>query len=408
MSVDEDVDHDIARQAPEGPVIDASSDQRHIRKFPNVMTLHIRSLISGRFSAASLVRRLLLAGLSVAALPPSAWASDDACTASGAPGRKVVTEEVRIPSDTKGIELYLRTKHPAESTKFTPERVLLYVHGATYPSETAFDLQLNGFSWMDYLACRGFDVHLVDLRGYGRSTRPPEMAQPPEENGPIVNTGVAIRDVDSAVNHVLARRHIDKLNLLGWSWGTSIMGSYAAANPEKVARLVLYAPLWLRKTPSQLGGDGPLGAYRSVTIDQARTRWLNGVPQEKQADLIPPGWFDAWAQATWATDPDSGKWNPPVLRAPNGVVQDVREYWAAGMPYYDPRAIAAPTLLVHGEWDQDTPGYMAQAVFGLLENAAWKRLVVIGEGTHTVIMEKNRLQLFREVQLFLEEAPPRQ
>lgn len=349
--------------------------------------------------------RMLFFGPLLAALPASAL--DDTCAASGAPARKLIMEETRIPADSKGIELYLRNKRPADITKFAPERVLLYVHGATYPSETAFDLQLNGFSWMDYLACRGFDVHLVDLRGYGRSTRPAEMSKPPEENGPIVNTAVAIRDVDSAVNHLLAKRHLDKLNLLGWSWGTSIMGSYAAANPEKVARLVLYAPLWLRKTPSQLGGDGPLGAYRSVTMDQARTRWLNGVPQEKQADLVPPGWFDSWAQATWATDPDSGNWNPPVLRAPNGVVQDVREYWAAGMPYYDPRAIAAPTLLVHGEWDQDTPGYMAQAIFGLLENAAWKRLVVIGEGTHTVIMEKNRLQLFREVQLFLEEAPPR-
>jgi hypothetical protein len=85
------------------------------------------------------------------------------------------------------------------------------------------------------------------------------------------------------------------------------------------------------------------------------------------------------------------------------VLQDGRDYWSAGKPYYDPRAITASTLLIHAEWDQDTPGYMAQAVFGLLENAAWKRLVIIGEGTHSVIMERNRMQLFREVQLFLDE-----
>ena len=64
-------------------------------------------------------------------------------------------------------------------------------------------------------------------------------------------------------------------------------------------------------------------------------------------------------------------------------------------------------LITHAEWDVDTPAYMAQTLFGLLTNAAWKRLVVIGEGTHTVIMEKNRLQLFREVQQFLEESDPR-
>jgi len=33
----------------------------------------------------------------------------------------------------------------------------------------------------------------------------------------------------------------------------------------------------------------------------------------------------------------------------------------------------------------------------------YKRYVEIGEGTHTVIMEKNRMQLFQAVQQFLDE-----
>lgn len=40
-----------------------------------------------------------------------------------------------------------------------------------------------------------------------------------------------------------------------------------------------------------------------------------------------------------------------------------------------------------------------------LVNAQPKRLVIIGEGTHGVMMEKNRMQLFREV--FLDEGAPR-
>ena len=62
-----------------------------------------------------------------------------------------------------------------------------------------------------------------------------------------------------------------------------------------------------------------------------------------------------------------------------------------------------PTLLVNAEWDADTPTYMAAALFPRLVNAPYKRYVEIGEGTHTVIMEKNRMQLFREVQLFLDD-----
>jgi hypothetical protein len=47
---------------------------------------------------------------------------------------------------------------------------------------------------------------------------------------------------------------------------------------------------------------------------------------------------------------------------------------------------------------------MAHALFPLIVNAPWKRCVIIGEGTHSVVMEKNRLQLFREVQFFLEKG----
>jgi pimeloyl-ACP methyl ester carboxylesterase len=343
-----------------------------------------------------------LAGMvTLVAVTPLAQAAPSACEASGTPERALVSESYRIASDTPGIELYVRNKRPAQAKGFPSERILLYVHGATYPSETAFDLPLGGFSWMDYIACRGFDVYLVDLRGYGQSTRPPEMDRPAADHAPIVTTDVAVRDVGAAVDHILARRAVKKINLLGWSWGTAIMASYTAQNSGKVNRLTLYAPLWLRNTPPLIGGDGPLGAYRTVTKESARKRWYTNVPEAKQKDLIPAGWFEAWADATWATDPASAQ--SGLLRAPNGVVQDVREYWAAGKPAYDPGRIDVPVLLAHAEWDADTPSYMAQALFGLLVNAPWKRMVEIGEGTHTVIMERNRLQLFREVQLFLEE-----
>ena len=312
----------------------------------------------------------------------------------------LVTEHITIASDTPGIQLYIRNKRPQELA-VSADRILLYVHGATYPATTAFDLQLDGLSWMDYIAAHGWDVYLLDLRGYGKSTRPAEMDQPAKDNTPIVTTDVAIRDVSATVDYILKRRNVSRVSLLGWSWGTSIMAAYTAANNDKVSKLALYAPLWLRNTPGLIGGDGPLGAYRTVTRENARKRWLTGVPEDKQADLIPAGWFDAWAQATWGTDPEAK--NGGQLRAPNGVIQDVREYWAAGKPYYDPANIRVPTLLIKAEWDQDTPAYMSQALFPLLKNAPAKRYVEIGEGTHTVIMEKNRLQLFREVQAFLDE-----
>lgn len=140
-----------------------------------------------------------------------------------------------------------------------------------------------------------------------------------------------------------------------------------------------------------------------MTVDATRERWLKGVPDDKKADLIPAGWFDQWADATFATDPVGSQQSPKKLRAPNGVIADGKEYWASGKPYYDPAGITVPTFLVHAEWDQDLPTYMSLAYFERLTGTPYKRFVQIGEGTHTVIMEKNRMQLFREVQLFLEE-----
>jgi pimeloyl-ACP methyl ester carboxylesterase len=327
-----------------------------------------------------------------------------AVAAEAAEPAKLVTEEMMVPAKDAGIQLYVRNKRPAAMKQFAPERTLLFVHGATYPAETAFDLALDGVSWMEYIAHRGYDVYLMDVRGYGRSTRPPQMGEPAEKNPPFADTETAARDIGAVVDHILARRKLHKLDLMGWSWGTATMATYTAANPEKVERLVLYAPVWLRETPSLVQTQGPLGAYRTVTREAAQKRWLTGVPEAKVKDLIPAGWFEKWADATFATDPEGAKQSPPVLRAPNGVVADGQKFWSAGKATYDPAKITVPVLLIHAEWDQDTPAYMSQKLFPLLVNAPEKRYVVIGEGTHTVIMEKNRMQLFREVQHFLDDG----
>ncbi len=268
---------------------------------------------------------------------------------NAANGPLLVMEEFMVPAVDPGISLYVRNKHPQGVEKFPGEKILLYVHGSTYPSETA------------------------------------------------------VKDVGAAVDFILKRRGVAKINLLGWSWGTTIMGWYTAQNNAKVNRLVLYAPQWVRNSPALTDSGGKLGAYRSVSRDAAKGRWLTGVPEDKKAELIPAGWFEAWADATFATDPAGSKQTPPVLRAPNGTVQDTREFWGAGKALYDPAGIRVPTFLAHAEWDADLPSYMLHAYFAKLSNVPYKRYVEIGEGTHTVIMEKNRMQLFQAVQQFLDE-----
>src|SRR5688572_30911692 len=130
----------------------------------------------------------------------------------------LVTEEMMVKTADPGIEIYVRNKRPANMTNFRPEQTVLYVHGATYPSETAFDLKLDGLSWMEYIAARGYDVYLLDLRGYGKSTRPKEMSEDPKNNAPLVRNDTAIKDIGMVVDYVLQRRNIQRVNLLGLSW----------------------------------------------------------------------------------------------------------------------------------------------------------------------------------------------
>ena len=68
---------------------------------------------------------------------------------------KVVTESYHVPTRDPGMELYVRNKRPEGVSRFGAERILLFVHGATYPAESSFDLALGGLSWMDYIAQRG-------------------------------------------------------------------------------------------------------------------------------------------------------------------------------------------------------------------------------------------------------------
>jgi hypothetical protein len=49
---------------------------------------------------------------------------------------------------------------------------------------------------------------------------------------------------------------------------------------------------------------------------------------------------------------------------------------------------------------------MAHAYFAKLTAAPYKRFVELGEGTHTVMLERNRMQFFREILEFLDESEP--
>ena len=94
-----------------------------------------------------------------------------------------------VPSEP-GIDIFVRNKRPADSDRSLHARSarVLFVHGSTYPAHTGFDIPLGGQSWMEFIASHGYDVYCLDVRGYGRSTRPKAMDEPPQNNPPVSRT----------------------------------------------------------------------------------------------------------------------------------------------------------------------------------------------------------------------------
>ncbi len=317
--------------------------------------------------------------------------------------QSIKMKEHRILSGNGSVELYVRCKTTnARGKKGKP---LIFVHGATYPGSAVFDWPMFGEpSWLDYMALDGFDSYLFDIRGYGRS-----RYFDTDESRPLARTSEAIEDLNSVVALAMEQTGSTTVDLVGWSWGTAICGAYAADHPQKVRHLVLNAPLWVIPQGSTMAltswimstipqSSRLLGAYRTVSKSEVYRRWTSGVSPNTVDELIPRSEFDTWWDAMVASGPFVSE---SLHRAPSGVIADLLQFWGMGKPTYDPQLIRCPTLLTLGEWDRDTPPHMAIELLSQLSSTPYKRLELLGRGTHAMVLEVNRLDLYRQTRDFL-------
>jgi pimeloyl-ACP methyl ester carboxylesterase len=275
-------------------------------------------------------------------------------------------------ADGKPLKLYVWEKRlkAADPSAFAKSgKVVLLAHGAGTPGRIAFDLQVPEksavtYSLMDHLGGQGFDVFAIDYQNYGRSDQHP--------CGLCVTTQVAANDVNAVVDYIRKLRGVDKVHLLGWSWGTNVTGLFTMQHPEKVNRLVLYAPpVW--STPRD---QAPTEEFRTVTPDNSRR-------------LFEPPASDAVAVETWVKE--VAQWGP---KAPNGVILDLN----TKMPLTDPTKITAPTMIILGDLDRLTPINQPNlpGFFTSLPNTDKQLIIVPGAG-HALTVQKPRLRFYSEV-----------
>jgi pimeloyl-ACP methyl ester carboxylesterase len=284
--------------------------------------------------------------------------------------------------------------------------VVLFVHGAGTPAEVAFDVPYGDYSWMAYLARAGFDVFSMDMAGYGRSTRPMPMNDPcnlaapqqklfvpvllaepcPAAYGQNMTTIVSDwNDIAAVVDHLLALRHVEKVDLVGWSLGGPRAGGYAAQHPEKVRRLVLLAPAYGRKRSSEQPVMIPAKgtAFNTQSHDEFTANWTRQVGCSNQ---IEPAAADAVWSAMLASDPVGATWGTGVRRAPQVTTWGWNSSMAA--------KLRAPVLAVSGADDKQVA---PEGVRELIEDAGSSEKVFadLACSSHNALWEHNHLLLFQ-------------
>ena len=316
-----------------------------------------------------------------------------------------------VDSLDTGITLHLREKRPKGKKKFEDEATLLMVHGRMAPGPVAYDLPVPGYSWMDYIASRGFDVFALSVRGFGESTWPKELRESPRGKPPAIPGKVAVRDVKAAVDFICEQRGVNKLSILGRSWGTTTSPAYAADNMAHVHKLVLYAPYYAYDNPARAKQmedprkpgefDARRGAWSWCTKKDVHYRWWGHIPGDAHHKWREPKVLKTYFRELLRYDRQGARRKTPAFRLANGSLADLYDR-ARNKPLYDASKITCPVLLIRGDQDGASADPEAWGLYKALSNSRGKRYVIINDGTHFMELEKRRMELLSEVQLFLE------
>lgn len=278
------------------------------------------------------------------------------------------------------VSLFLWRKRASGSPAQDRPPVLL-VHGSSLSSLPNFDLHVPGhedYSFMDWLARRGHDVWTLDHEGYGRSTIT-------DGNSDIA---CGVEDLKAATEVISQATGSPAMNMYGLSSGALRAGAFAAAEPDRVVRLVLDAFVWT--------GDGsPTLAKRREGIEFFRSNNRRPIDRDFIATIFnrdlpgtsDPAVIEACADAQLAFS-DS---------VPTGTYLDM----TAHLPVVDPAAVVAPTLVVRGEHDgiatmDDVLGFFARLPSGD------KSIAVLPDLAHCTPLGIRRHRMWTVVAQFLE------
>lgn len=319
-----------------------------------------------------------------------------------------------VPANAgRHVGLFVREKlgaelaHSIAAGERPSGRVVLFVHGNSVPSVPDFDLPFKDYSWMAYLAKSGFDTFAMDHTGYGHSPRPTQddpcnlsaadqalvskavLAEPcaPAYPHRLNNSQSDWDEIGAVVDYILELRGVERVSLIGWSRGGPRVGGYAARHPDKVDKLILYAPAYQAEQPSMPPERVPsAGVPMALQTRPAlmQDRWQSGVACDGQVD---PAIRAAIWQSIMSFDSLGSVWRP------EGVMRvRVADYWGWNEAYA--ARVEAPSLILVGRQDGLLPA--AEALYADLSATENKVLVTMECSTHFSVWEASQYRFMHE------------
>lgn len=276
--------------------------------------------------------------------------------------------------------------------------IVLYVHGATFPSALSIAHRFDGKSWRDDLVSHGFHVWALDFLGFGQSDRYTEMAHPPEGSQPLGRAADAGAQVTAALDFISAHHGGRRISMIAHSWGSMAAGRAAVERAGEIDRIVLFAPISYRPSnqPAQR-----LPAWKLVTLEDQWTRFTADTPKGEQPVLLERHFAD-WGERYLDSDPESRIHVPAAVKVPLGPTQEIQEAWA-GKLAYDPGAVAAPVAIIRGAWDSLCTDADAIWLFNAFSHSPLKRDIKLSRGGHLMHLEEGRIELHRTSREFLHQ-----
>jgi len=245
---------------------------------------------------------------------------------------------------------------------------ILLIHGSAYSSHE-FDINYQDYSFVRRLAREGYAVWRLDITGYGQSQA--------VEDGLLPDTEYASEDIRAAVEYIVQQTGCEKIDVLGWSWGTMTAGLFAGKYPEHLRKLVLYAPVL-----SGLGINEDYEPFHHNTWEDAAEDFQKNPDGTFNEFFTDPVIIELFCSSCWHYDGDT---------SPNGWRKDAMKEVSERLIDLD--AITVPTLLIYGGNDP----YMNYEVLADAGNhlPAGSDVQIIPGGSHIVILEK---PFYREFQ----------